>query len=340
MPGSLGFVAIAPDDSYALMTETSSHIVSRVTLPGGVRTVVAGTAFVPGSADGVGAAARFNKPTGIAISADGTFALVNDSDNYTVRRISLPGMAVTTLAGAAGQQGFVDGTGNAARFSGMRHLAISPDASYALVGDSTNSAVRRLDLATVAVTTVLGNWPGADGLGNEARFEDPWDVAVSPDGSFALIANPGSATVRRMDLTTGAVTTLAGAFDQYGTVDGIGAAARFSYPAGVAISPDGATALVVDDVDDVVRKIDLATAEVTTMAGAAGQSGFVNGIGGAARFQLPGGCGLQSRRQLRADRRREQQRHPQAGHGHGRGHDLPRAGRGRHPRSDGAGHQP
>ncbi len=194
---------------------------------------------------------------------------------------------MTTLAGAVGQQGFVDGTGSVARFAGMRHLAIHPDASYALVGDWTNAAVRRLDLTTNAVTTVLGNWPGADGLGNEARFRDPWDVAVSPDGSFALIANPGSATVRRMDLTTGEVTTLAGAFDQYGTVDGIGAAARFSYPNGVAISPDGATALVVDDVDDVVRKIDLTTAEVTTFAGTANQSGFVNGIGSAARFYYP-----------------------------------------------------
>ncbi len=286
-PGLTGGVAIAPGDAYALVAFPNAHTVNLVTLPGGANVVLAGAAFSSGSADGVGSAARFDSPNGVAISADGTFALVADNGNSTVRRISLPGAAVTTLAGAVGQTGFADGSGSAARFDTLRHVIISPDGSYALVEDRNNEAVRRLDLATNAVTTVLGNWPGADGLGNEARFVDPWDVAVSPDGSFALIADASSATIRRMDLATGLVTTIAGAFEQYGTVDGVGAASRFYFPAGVAISPDGSSALVVDDVHDVVRRIDLDSLQVSTIAGAPNVSGFVDGIGGAARFNTP-----------------------------------------------------
>ncbi|HSN74476.1 MAG TPA: hypothetical protein VL334_05185 [Anaerolineae bacterium] len=287
VPGLTGGVAIAPGDSYALVAFPNAHTVNLVTLPGGANVVLAGTAFSSGNADGVGAAARFNSPSGIAISADGSFALVSDTGNHTVRRVSLPGAAVTTLAGGVGQAGFADGTGSAARFDNLRNVGISPDGSYALLEDRYNTAVRRLDLLTNAVTTVVGNWRGADGLANEARFQDPWDVAVSLDGAFALIADSSSATIRRMDLLTGLVTTIAGAFEQTGTVDGVGAASRFAFPVGVAISPDGSTALVVDDVHDVVRRIDLNTLQVTTIAGAPNVSGFVNGIGGAARFNYP-----------------------------------------------------
>jgi hypothetical protein len=61
-------------------------------------TTVAGSAGVGGSADGVGAAARFSDPSGVAISVDGAIALVADPDNQTLRislvpvspRVSLP----------------------------------------------------------------------------------------------------------------------------------------------------------------------------------------------------------------------------------------------------------
>ncbi len=287
VPGLTGGVAIAPGDAYALVAFPNAHTVNLVTLPGGANVVLAGASFSSGSADGLGAVARFNSPGAVAISDDGTFALVADTGNHTVRRIGLPGAAVTTLAGAVGQAGFVDGVGSAARFADLYSVAISPDNSYALLADRDNQAVRRLDLASNAVTTALGNWPGADGLANAARFDYPTDVAVSADGSFALVADNGNATLRRFDLTDGQVTTIAGVYKQHDTVDGVGAGARFYFPAGVAISPDATQALVVDDAHHVVRQVDLATLEVTTLAGSANASGFVDGVGNAARFYYP-----------------------------------------------------
>src|SRR5689334_3531789 len=66
---------------------------------------LAGSAGSSGNANGVGAAARFNAPSGVALSADGSFALVADTQNHTIRAIDTATGAVTTLAGSAGNSG-------------------------------------------------------------------------------------------------------------------------------------------------------------------------------------------------------------------------------------------
>ena len=73
-----------------------------------------------------------------------------------------------------------------------------------------------------------------------------------------------------------------------GTEDGIGSAARFWAPAGMAV--DGAGNLyVAERGNHTIRKVVLATGQVTTLAGKAGSSGSADGIGSAARFSWPYG---------------------------------------------------
>ena len=93
-----------------------------------------------------------------------------------------------------------------------------------------------------------------------------------------------------MVIATGAVTTFAGSItDPYpGYVDGTGAAARFGGPAGIA--SDGAGNLyVVDSYSRTIRKIVIATASVTTLAGTADTPGRADGTGAAARFDRVSG---------------------------------------------------
>jgi hypothetical protein len=87
------------------------------------------------------------------------------------------------------------------------------------------------------------------------------------------------------------VTTFAGAIGQFGADDGVGANARFGRLS--AIVSDGAGNLFLADTDqNVIRKIVVATAEVTTLAGSPGAFGSDDGVGSAARFAFPRGLAL------------------------------------------------
>ena len=112
------FSGQAASPATARATSTSpigNSTIRKVVIATGVVTTLAGTAGQSGSADGTGAAARFNGPNGIASDGAGNL-YVADSDNYTIRKVVIATGAVTTFAGAAGQSGSTDGTGAAARF--------------------------------------------------------------------------------------------------------------------------------------------------------------------------------------------------------------------------------
>lgn len=98
------------------------------------------------------------------------------------------------------------------------------------------------------VTTLAGGLGGttsghADGVGTAATFNVPSYVAVDVPGTVAVVVEYANNLIRRISLSTIAVTTLAGTFGVSGTVDGIGTAALFNYPYGVAI--DAAATFVV-----------------------------------------------------------------------------------------------
>lgn len=86
-------------------TEGGSNAVRRLA-PDGTITTLAGSRAESGSADGAGAAAKFNNPHGITFGRDGNL-YVADTDNFTIRRVTLEGV-VTTVAGRAGESGTAD----------------------------------------------------------------------------------------------------------------------------------------------------------------------------------------------------------------------------------------
>jgi hypothetical protein len=83
---------------------------------------------------------------------------------------------------------------------------------------------------------------------------------------------------------TGAVTTIAGLSGTSGSTDGKGSNARFSLPTCIAMDAAGTVALVGDYNTNIVRRIDVASGDVTTLAGTAGTAGSADGVGAAARF--------------------------------------------------------
>jgi hypothetical protein len=279
-------VGIAASASGIVYVADTQNDTIRMITAEGIVTTPAGKAPHTGSADGVGPAARFNGPGGVAVDGAGNTYVV-DANNDTVRKVSLDG-TVTTLAGDPGQAGTDDGVGSAARFGttsqGPSGIAVD-GAGNLYVADTPNSTIRKVT-ADGAVTTLAGTAGDADcvdGTGNAALFIWPVGVAVDSGGNV-FVADGQCNTIRRIT-PAGVVTTLAGDPTQSGSTDGTGANASFSFPSGVAV--DASDNVYVADMDNAtIRKI---TPEgvVTTLAGNPGLPGSTDGSGSAASFSEP-----------------------------------------------------
>ena len=260
-----------------------NHTIRKVT-PAGVVTTLAGTAGMSGSADGTGAAARFNHPSGMAVDSAGNL-YVADLLNHTIRQVTPAGVA-TTLAGTAGSFGSADGTGAAARFTLPTGVAVD-SAGNVYVADHLNNTIRKVTPAGV-VTTPAGTAAqraSVDGTGAVARFDSPIGVAVDSAGNI-YVADSETDTIRKITAAW-VVTTLSGTAGMDGSQDGAGAAARFDGPSGVAVDSAGSV-YVAEPFNHTLRKITPAGV-VTTLAGTAGMSGSADGTGAAASFNGPTG---------------------------------------------------
>jgi sugar lactone lactonase YvrE len=285
---------ITTDGTNLFVADYSNHTIRKVTIATGAVTTLAGTAGVSGSADGMGAAARFFFPYGI--TTDGTNLFVADTSNRTIRKVAIATGAVTTLAGTAGVPGSADGTGPAASFSSPR--GVTTDGTNLYVVDRNNHTIRKIVIATGAVTTFAGAAGvsgSADGTGAAARFSYP--NGITTDGTDLYVADSGNNAIRKVAIASGGVTTLAGG--TIGYADGTGAAAQFNDPCG--ITTDGTSLYVADSTNNMVRKVAIASGAVTTLAGTGQVSGSVDGIGPAARFNYPWGITTDGRSLYVAD---------------------------------------
>ncbi|MGD0275413.1 MAG: carboxypeptidase regulatory-like domain-containing protein [Syntrophales bacterium] len=290
---------ITTDGTSLYVVDTGNDTIRKIVISTGVVTTLAGTAGSSGSANGTGTAALFNSPRGI--TTDGTNLYVADTGNDTIRKIAknnicyyfvsgtlcvYTGVTVTTLAGTVGSSGSADGTGAAALFNSPQ--GITMDGTNLYITDTVNNTIRQIVISTGAVTTLAGTAGSSgstDGAGSAALFNSP--QGITTDGTNLYVADTINNTIRQIVISTGAVTTLAGTAGSSGSADGIGSAARFSSPQG--ITTDGTNLYVADASNNTIRKIVISTGAVTTLAGAAGSSGSIDGTGAAALFNSPQG---------------------------------------------------
>jgi sugar lactone lactonase YvrE len=253
------------------ITDSNNNTVRMISPSGTVSTFAGSATGQAGNAEGTGTSALFSFPNGIAIDAAGNL-FVADYNNNAIRKITRGGV-VTTFYSSTG----VFGPGGICFDSSGNLIVTAQDASQ----------IVKITPAGIA-TTIAGNTAGyINGTGTSALFNAASDIRADTSGNL-YVADFLNNAIRKIS-PAGVVTTFAGSDvsgNSAGYADGVGTAAVFNNPTGLAIGP-GHVIYVADIYNNDIRKI-MPDGTVTLVAGSTAQApGYMDGTGTAARFNLP-----------------------------------------------------
>ena len=255
-------------------------------VPGMITTVAGDGQWIYRGDGGLATQSPLFLPMGGAADAAGDLFL-SDSNNQRVRRVDAVTGIITTVAG--------DGT---AGFAGDGGLATSAmldtpadtkldGAGNLYIADSANHAIRMVNAVTGIITTIAGiggqeGYSGDGGQATQAHLAYP--SAIAFDGNHVLyISDTDNNAIRRVDLSTGTITTVAGTGAAgYAGDGGPATSALLSYPWGIAL--DSAGDLYIADLsNNCVRKVSAGT--ISTVAGT-GTRGYGGDAGPAKQAEL------------------------------------------------------
>ena len=138
-------------------------------------------------------------------------------------------------------------------------------------------------------TVLTGGTEGSkDSAGTAAQFKWPHGLSIDTDANV-FVADRGNHVVRKISRNA-VVSTLAGSPGQFGDADGTDSAARFRYPIATTVDATG-NVYVADSSNSLIRKI-TPGGVVSTLAGAPGISGYSDGNGNTAQFNIPTGVAV------------------------------------------------
>jgi hypothetical protein len=265
---------------------------------------IGGLHGVKGATDGTNGASLFNQPWGIAADKKGS-VYVAEWGNSTIRKLTLvrTNWVVSTIAGIAGKEGSNDGTNADARLN-HPHGIVADDENDLYVADTFNNIVRKIKYVggKWVVTTIAGQvgvFGSVDGTNTGAQFNNPGGITIDRRGDL-FVTDVQNNSIRKLTPagTNWVVTTIAGLGGHirsgralrpaYGSSDGTNSDARFFAPFGIAADSHD-NLYVADYENSAIRKITRSGTNwvVTTIAGLAEVSGYVDGTNSAARFDHP-----------------------------------------------------
>ncbi|HTD41460.1 MAG TPA: NHL repeat-containing protein [Mucilaginibacter sp.] len=257
-------------DGFLFIADKQNNRI-RIISPQGVVNTIAGTGAIGFSnkKDSV----SFNFPNSVSVDAAGN-VYVADVGNSAIRAINALGV-VTTFA--------KNGTGVSPGFNGPTGV-VSDASGNVYVADNGNNLIRKISPKGV-VTTFAGDGVrgSKNGTGAGAEFNQPQALAIDSSGNV-YVADEGNNLIRKIT-SQGVVTTVAGS-GSAGVKNGIGAAASFNGPAGIAVDASG-NLYVGDSNNNLIRKI-APDGTATTLAGT-GLPGSLDGMLASASFNNPQG---------------------------------------------------
>jgi sugar lactone lactonase YvrE len=236
---------------------------------------------------------QVNNPYGMAMGPGGALYFC-DLDNQRIRRFDPRTKRVTTIAGD-GRRGYRGDGGPATDASlNMPHELVFDAAGNIYVAERDNHVIRKIDGRTGIISTVAGTgapgFGGDDGAGVRAQLRQPHSVVLDRDGSL-LICDIGNHRIRRLNLTTGIITTYAGTGEAKPTPDGAPVAGTpLNGPRTLALASNGDLFLALRE-GNAVYRIDRTTQTLHRLAGT-GEQGYSGDGAPALQARLGGPKGL------------------------------------------------
>ena len=263
-----------------------------VFVPGMITTIAGDGQWIYRGDGGLATQSPLFLPMGGAADAGGNLFL-SDSNNQRVRRVDAVTGLISTVAGN-GTSGF-GGDGGAATSAMLDTPADTKldGAGNLYIADSANHAIRMVNAVTGIITTIAGvggqeGYSGDGGQATQAHLAYPSGVAF--DGDHVLyISDTGNNVIRRVDLVTGIITTVAGTGTAgYAGDGGPATAALLNYPWGIALDGAG-NSYVADLSNNCVRKVMLG-GTISTVAGTGARGyGGDSGLAKQAELNVPAG---------------------------------------------------
>lgn len=281
------------------IADFSNNRVRRVDVVTGIITTVAGSGKEEFNGDGtLSTSIRLNSPSGLAIDSVGNL-FIADLFNNKVRRVDAVTGIITTVAGT-GKEEF-GGDGGPATEAGLLlpfNLVID-DQGNLFISDFGNNRVRQVDAATGVITTFAGS--GCDPRFDRCSFKEgdlATKVGIKPEGitldkqGNLFIADSTRERVWKVDALTKRITTFAGGGTNLKN-DGIPATEAANLRPGDVTFDSQGNLFIVDAFDGKIRRVDIETNIITTIAGNGcdfrGQNCPLGdgGIATAASFRFP-----------------------------------------------------
>ena len=244
-----------------------------------------------GGSEGDGASAdraRVTSPFGVGFDAKGTLYFV-EMLGHRVRKIGPDGL-VTTLAGSGREgSGGDDGPAARAELNGPHSLEVARNGDL-FIADTWNNRVRKIDGRSGRITNVAGTgrkgFSGDGGPATRADFGGIYCIALDEAGQTLDLVDLDDRRIRRVDLKTGIVSTIAGNGKKGVPVDGDDArSAPLVDPRAVAIDGRG-NVYILERSGNALRVVDRA-GKIRTVAGT-GKAGDSGDGGDARHAQLNG----------------------------------------------------
>ncbi len=256
---------------------------------------LAGTGTSGATGDG-GAATRaqIGNPYGLTIGPDGAL-YVCEIDTDRIRRVDMSNGTISTVVGT-GEVGLSGDGGPAtkAMLNDPYEVRFDADGNMYFV-EMLNAVVRKVDADSGVISTVAGTgergFSGDGGPAVKATFNRPHSIALDGDGSL-YIADIGNHRIRRIDLSTGIVTTFAGTGEKAPTPDGASVEGTpLNGPRALAFGPDGDMFIALRE-GNAVYRLDMDTNRLHHLAGT-GEKGYTGDGGPATVATLAGPKGIE-----------------------------------------------